>query len=107
MIVNKCVCNLFNFKKTVKKSMCRPHKNEGGGGGDKRNEGLWKQAQGDTPEKFNIKRNHAAIKHFPCSLTIGETCLAGACSGVHGSPVLHQPGLHILCWIEQACFFSH
>ena len=53
--------------------MCRPHKNEGGSGRDKRNEGLWKQAQGDTPEKFNIKRNHAAIKHFPCSLTIGET----------------------------------
>src|SRR4029434_6987244 len=36
-------------------------------------QGLWKQALGVTAEKYNIKRNHAAIKHFPCSLTIGET----------------------------------
>ena len=36
MTVNKYVCSLLHFKKTVKKSMCRPHNNEGGGGGDKR-----------------------------------------------------------------------
>ena len=33
MTVKTCVCSLLHFKKTVKKSMCRPHNN---GGGDKR-----------------------------------------------------------------------